>query len=193
MDVSRHDRVLDVGCAHKGLKPYVESSGATYKGVDIAAGFKPDYVANAETLQGVPNVFDWAVMADVLEHLAEPKKALKATLCVSKHMVAIVPNWYRLERFGSILPRDQYDRHLQMLPPRAWLQMIREAGWRIKQIRGFYYVPSIAFYPFKLLKRMDTIFLSAPFRRLTVPFDRYLSDKPVFKYMGQELVIVASK
>ena len=187
------DRVLDVGCASKMFKPYVEQTGALYRGLDIAAGFEPDYVSDAETLEGVSDdAFDWVVMSDLLEHLASPVAALRSARRASHRVLAVVPNWYRLERFGALLPRNPNDRHLHKLPPSEWIQLFRTAGLTVSHVQGFFYVPSVAFYPARPLSLIDRLFRTAPFRLISKPVDHYLSHWPVVRVMGQELIIVGT-
>lgn len=191
MNLKKGDKVLDVGSAAKMFKPFVEATGAVYSSADIAAHFESDFVCNAETLEGIPNdSFDWVVLSDILEHVEDPTAALKAALRVGRNVIAVVPNWYRLERFGPLLPRDPSDRHLQKLSPTQWLRHFHNAGWKLAKMRGFFYVPSLAFYPFKVLKLVDKIFLTLPFRLLSKPIDTYLAELPVVRLFGQELIIV---
>lgn len=193
MKLEDGDRVLDIGCASKILKPYIEQKGAIYKGLDIASGFQPDYVSNAETLEGVSdNSFDWAVVSDLLEHVHNPSAVLHSARRVSNQVLAVVPNWYRLERFGSLLPRNPNDRHLHKLPPKKWLKLFEEAGLSVSYVQGFFYVPSIAFYPFRILNVIDRVFRFAPFRLISKPIDNYFSDWPIIRFLGQELIIIGN-
>lgn len=194
MNLKPGEKVLDVGSAAQMFKPYAESYGAVYTSADLAAHFKPDYVCDAETLEGVPSdAYDWVVLSDILEHVGDPEAALRAAQRVGRNVVVVVPNWYRLERFGSLLRRDSADRHLQKLSPQQWLGHFKDAGWNDIKIRGFYYVPSIAFYPYKILKILDKLFLTFPFRWISKPIDTYLAELPIIRTLGQELIILARR
>jgi hypothetical protein len=194
MNIQKGTTVLDVGSAAKMFQPFVEAYGGVYQSADIAAHFAPDYVCDAETLEGVPsNAYDWVVLSDILEHVDNPENALRAALRVGRNVIAVVPNWYRLERFGNLLPRDPSDRHLQKLSPQQWLAHFQNAGWQIVKTRGFFFVPSVAFYPYKPLKLIDKIFLTLPFRLLSRPIDTYLAELPILREMGQELIIVGTR
>jgi glycosyltransferase involved in cell wall biosynthesis/SAM-dependent methyltransferase len=187
------ERVLDVGCASKMLKPIVEEKGAVYKGVDIAESFEPDYLCDAEDMSIVPdNSFDWVVLSDVLEHLPSPEKALAEAHRIGRRVIAVLPNWYRLERI-KFLPRSAGDRHLVRRAPKEWMKVFQRTGFKICKIKGNYYVPSIAFYPVKVLKGIDLLLRTKPFEYIGSIFDKYLSEKPIFRFLGQELIIVAER
>ena len=140
MELQPGDRVLDVGCASQMFRPFVEASGAIYRGLDISEGFEPDYVCDAEDMSCVQETFDWIVMADVLEHLPNPVRALAEARRIGEKVVAVVPNWYRFERFG-LLPRHLGDRHITRMNPAGWRAALVQAGWDITFSRGFF--PSV--------------------------------------------------
>ena len=193
MSLQPGERVLDVGCASKMLKPFVEKTGAIYKGVDISESFEPDYVCDAEDMSIIPDhSFDFVVLSDILEHLPYSEKAIMESGRIGRKVISVVPNWYRLERF-KFLPRSPDDRHLVRKSPREWIKEFERAGFKICCIKGYYYVPSIAFYPIKPLKGIDLIFRTKPFEYISLFFDKHLSAKPAFRFMGQELIIVAKR
>lgn len=104
MNLTKGEKVLDVGCASQMFKPYVEKEGAIYRGLDISEGFKPDYVCDAEDMSAVrDNEFDWVVLSDILEHLPAPLRAIREAYRIGRKVIAVVPNWYQLDRF-SFLP-----------------------------------------------------------------------------------------
>jgi len=187
MDLKHGQRVLDVGCASQMLRPAVEAAGAIYKGLDISPRFSPDYVADAETMEGVEEEFDWVVFSDILEHLPDPDRAVRRAHQVAHHMLAVVPNWYRLERF-HFLPRSPGDRHIIHRSPREWVGCCQQAGWHVEQERGFFYVPSIAFYPLFPLRVADKLFATTPFIWINdTLWQRW--DCGLLSHMGQELII----
>jgi len=193
MGLKAGERVLDVGCASKMLKPLVEKREAIYKGVDIADSFEPDYLCDAEDISIIPdNSFDWVVLSDILEHLPYPERTLAEAHRVGRKVISVVPSWYRLERI-KFLPRSASDRHLVRWSPGEWMKKFQGRGFRICRVKGNYYVPSIAFYPIKILKGIDLLFRTKPFEYIGSIFDKFLSEKPFFKFMGQELIIVAER
>jgi len=193
MALERGQDVLDVGAARQHFRPYVEASGASYTSVDLSAGFEPDYVCDAESLDGVPpDSFDWVVLSDVLEHLPRPDLALRAAARTARRLLTVVPNWYHLDRVGW-LPRDPGDRHITRMTPRRWLRLHGEAGWRVDHFRGFYYVPSIAFRPWYPLQLFDGLMRKSPLHLVTRPIDRYLAHLPILRVSAQELVIVSTR
>ncbi len=193
MGLKAGERVLDVGCASKMLKPLVEKRGAIYKGVDITDSFEPDYICDAEDMNLIPdNSFDWVVLSDILEHLPYPERTLDEAHRVGQKVISVVPNWYRLERM-KFLPRSANDRHLVRKTPGEWMKEFQGRGFRICKVKGNYYVPSIAFYPTKILKGIDLLLRTKPFEFIGSIFDKFFSEKPVFRFMGQELIIVAER
>ena len=190
MSLKKGEKVLDVGCASQIFKPYVEKCGGIYKGLDISEGFQPDYVCDAEDMSIIDDdEFDWVVLSDILEHLPNPKRTIAEAYRIAKKVIAVVPNWYRLERF-SFLPRHPNDRHITRKPPKGWLEEFEKTGFEITQVKGFFYVPSIAFYPVLPLVAIDRIFRTRPFLIFDSLVDKHFSDKNFIRYLGQELIIV---
>jgi len=193
MGLSEDDKVLDVGCASQMFRPYVERAGAIYKGLDVAESFVPDYVCDAEDMSIIEdNSFDWVVLSDVLEHLPNSSAALKEAHRIGENVIAVVPNWYRLERF-AFLPRHPNDRHLVRLSPQRWIERFEGAGFEVVHLQGFFYVLSIAFYPIMPLKVIDRLFRTAPFRKLSDIIDNHFADWPIVKFCGQELIIIGKR
>ncbi len=193
IDLQPGQRLLDVGCATQMFRPYAERRGGTYEGVDIAAGFSPDYVADAQSLEGVPkDHYDWVVLSDVLEHLPDPAAAFRAAARVSRELLAVVPNLYRLESI-PYLPRRPDDRHLVRMSPWRWLSLCQASGWRISHVRGFFYVPSIAFYPLFPLRVADRLLRNPLSLAVSRVIDRRWADRGFLKYLGQELIFTAQR
>ena len=193
MSLKKGEKVLDVGCASQMFKPYVEECGGIYKGLDISEGFQPDYVCDAEDMSIIGNdEFDWVVLSDILEHLPNPERTIAEAYRIARKVIAVVPNWYRLERF-SFLPRRPGDRHITRKNPQGWLNEFKKVGFEITHLHGFFYVPSVAFYPVRPLVAIDLLFRTRPFLMLDRFIDKHFSDIPLVKYLGQELIIVAEK
>ena len=193
MDLSEGDKVLDVGCASQMFRPYVEAQSAVYKGLDVAQSFTPDYVCDAADMSPIKDdSFDWVVLSDILEHLPDYAAALREAHRIADRVIAVLPNWYRLERF-AFLPRHPHDRHLVRFSPRGWIEQFERAGFEIVHLQGFFYVPSVAFYPVMPLKIIDRLFRVAPFRKLSNVIDNRFADWPIIKFCGQELIIVGRK
>jgi len=192
MKLKKNEKVLDVGCASKMMKPYIEKEGGMYRGLDISEGFRPDYVGDAENMSMIQdNEFDWVILSDILEHLPCPKKALEESYRIGKKAIIVVPNWYRLERL-KFLPRDPNDRHINRKSPKKWIEDLKRIGFKIIKLRGFYYVPSIAFYPVMPLTVID-LFFRIVFEKVSKIIDNNLSEMPLIRFLGQELIIIAIK
>lgn len=183
-------RVLDVGCAAGHFEPYVLEHGGIYLGLDVAGRFTPNTVADAEHLCFAGGSFDWVVLADVLEHLPDPRSAVQEAARVGRRVVAVVPNWYRLDRFAW-LPHSPHDRHITRMNPAQWLRLFESSDFEIISLRGFFYVPSIAFYPWLPLRVLEKLFHTKPFIRLGRVVEKKYAKHPLGRFMGQELIIVA--
>jgi len=193
MNLSAGDRVLDVGCAAQHFRPFVERFDAVYSCVDISPGFNPDYLTDAETLDGVPSdAFEWVLISDVLEHLPDPVAALNAAARVGRNLVTVVPNWYHLDRF-TWLRHHPGDRHITRLPPRKWLGLHSASGWATTTFRGFYYVPSIAFYPWYPLRLFDGLMRKSPLHGFSSVIDNNWAHLPGIRVAGQELIVIATR
>jgi ubiquinone/menaquinone biosynthesis C-methylase UbiE len=193
MSLKRGEKVLDVGCASKIFKPYVEECGGIYKGLDISEGFQPDYICDAEDISIIgDDEFDWVVLSDILEHLPNPKRTIAEAYRIAKKVIAVVPNWYRLERF-SFLPRHPSDRHIIRKPPKGWVADFEKAGFEITLMQGFFYVPSVAFYPVIPLVAIDYLFRTKPFLIFDNLINKHFADKRLFRFLGQELIILAKR
>lgn len=193
MDVKPGERILDVGCATKIFKPYVERVKGIYFGLDIGEKFEPDFLCDAEEMASVKdNSFDWIVLSDILEHVPHPAKVLKESFRVGKKIIAVVPCLYRLEAL-PYLPRHRDDNHLIKMRPNKWLTMVEETGFSIELVRGFYYCPSIAFYPVLPLTVIDRIFRTKPFEIVGEKIEKVLAERPLGRYLGQELIIIGNR
>ncbi|MFC2078683.1 class I SAM-dependent methyltransferase [Candidatus Bipolaricaulota bacterium] len=193
MQIGPDETVLDVGCASKILKQFVEERGGSYKGLDIAGGFDPDYLCDAEDMSLIgDDEFDWVVLADVLEHLPHPELAIREAFRVGRKVIAVLPNWYRLERI-RFLPRDPGDRHITRKHPSGWIDDFRSAGFCITHLRGFHYAPSVAFIPVLPLRAVDHFFRLKPFDRISACVDERFADKRLIRFLGQEIIVVAGK
>jgi SAM-dependent methyltransferase len=184
-----NQKVLDIGCATGHFGPYVLSRGGIYVGVDIAQSFGPSTVADAEQLCFARSAFDWVVMADVLEHLPNPRLTILEAARVGRYSIAVIPNWYRLDRL-EWLPHSPYDRHITRLSPGNWLKLFKDSDFEIISLRGFYYVPSVAFYPWLPLRAVEKLLHTWPLIQLGQMIEKRYAKHPTLQFMGQELIIV---
>lgn len=143
--------VLDVGCASGYLGLELSRRGCRVWGVDadpraLAAIPAGAYVQAAQTdLNGLekwpfyPAQFDAVIVADVLEHLAEPELALRVltgALAPSGRMVVSLPNVANVTtRLGLLVGRFEYtelgilDRtHLHLYTYASGARLLRDAG-----------------------------------------------------------------
>ncbi len=193
MNLKQGMKVLDIGCASKMLKPYVEKRNAKYTGLDISKNFRPDILADAEDLSVIKdNEYDWVIYLDVLEHLPTPEIALKEAHRIGKNIIIAVPNWYQFNCL-PFLPSHPNDRHLIKKTPFGWIKLINKTNFTIKFIRGFYYIPNLAFRPGLGLQKLSKLFHNGLMFKISDYIDNYLASTIFFKYLGQELIIVAYK
>lgn len=96
--------VLDVGCAHQELRPFLGTQ-VTYIGLDYPPvsseryGTTADVYGDAGALPFASGVVDCVALLDVLEHLPEPERALREIARVLKRggrLVLQVPFLYPL-------------------------------------------------------------------------------------------------
>ncbi|OGE16786.1 hypothetical protein A2769_01355 [Candidatus Daviesbacteria bacterium RIFCSPHIGHO2_01_FULL_37_27] len=99
-------KLIDIGCGRmpyrKELEPLVES----YIGVDhpnvsklYSGGYKPEVLANAKKLPFKNNMFDIALLLQVLEHVDDPGKVVKEAARVLKPngvLIISIPFFYPL-------------------------------------------------------------------------------------------------
>lgn len=125
------ESVLDVGCGegftlqrltneHIGKK--LEGSDSIQEALDLGKKIHPHLKLVKGDLYELPygnNSFDLLICTEVLEHLEDPKKALKELVRVSKKYILLsVPNepWFTLSRIlrgKDILQIGKHPEHLQ--------------------------------------------------------------------------------
>ena len=195
MNLKAGDSVLDVGSGPPTLRGFVEGSGASYTSLDINPHFSPDICADVSYLCSIcDNSFTWVVLADVLEHLPHPEEVLQQVHRIGSRVIAVVPNWYRLECLPG-LPRSPTDHHIVRHRPAAWLRMVEQSGGVVDLIAGFYYVPSFAFNSrIRTLRQIDKWLKdSMVVNKLASILQRTIARRPMLKYLGQELILVARR
>lgn len=106
-----HGRVLDIGCGLKTKRLLVDEKVTSYVGLDHESSLhdrsQVDLVGTAYEIPAPDAAFDGVVCTAVLEHLEEPKAALRESLRVLKpggHAIYTVPLFWHLHEE----PRDFY-------------------------------------------------------------------------------------
>ena len=122
-------RLLDVGCGHR---PYAETffSGATdYIGVDyLSDRSNPDVVCSALALPFADNSFDTVVSTEVLEHVPDPRLALREMRRVLKpgaHLILSVPMYW---------PRHDLPYDFFRYPYDGLLSLVKESGLELTKL-----------------------------------------------------------
>ncbi len=146
--------VLDIGCALKVAKHYLESLELEfdYFGADYEPKFQPDAVVNL--LDDNPQINylpDIVLMLDVLEHLHEDKNELiniigRIKRCIPADCIAIItlPQMYRLDRFK--LKHLHYPEHKIRLTQKEWREIL-ESHFDIQSVQGLGYLSVIPYLP----------------------------------------------
>jgi SAM-dependent methyltransferase len=146
-------RVLDVGCGNGYLGKILADRGYLVTGIEQRGGtdrqFPPEVrLVEADLEHGIPaldGAFDYAICADVLEHLRDPLKVLKqvrAILAPGGLLIASLPNsgnlYFRLVVLSGRFP--QYDKglfdktHVRFYTWNGWRQLLDEGGFAIQRV-----------------------------------------------------------
>ena len=150
----RGRRVLDVGCGNGYLAAPLVRAGYAVTGVEQAGGYSASFPKEVELIEadlehGLPRLsgkFDYVLCADILEHLRRPDQLLREIADVLRPdgtLIASLPNsgniWFRLNVLMGRFPQDDrglFDRtHLRFYVLRGWLDLFRQAGYRIADVR----------------------------------------------------------
>jgi SAM-dependent methyltransferase len=148
-------RVLDVGCAGGYLSTILASRGYRVTGIDSPGSALAGFPESIELLEadldlGLPPLsgrFDFAICADVLEHLRRPAnllRELRGVLSTGGRLAASLPNsghaYFRWKVLTGSFPADDrglFDRtHLHFYTLRGWLDLFHATGFRIETLRS---------------------------------------------------------
>jgi O-antigen biosynthesis protein len=155
--VGRNARVADIGCGPGNIARLLKEQSCTVVGVDAsrdalasAAPYCERTVAadlDREELDGVlqGEIFDVVVFADVLEHLRDPGRTLRASKPLLREggfVVASIPNVaHGAVRLSLLLGRFDYQplgvldaTHLRWFTKRSVLRLFADAGFAIEAL-----------------------------------------------------------
>jgi 2-polyprenyl-3-methyl-5-hydroxy-6-metoxy-1,4-benzoquinol methylase len=148
--VRPQSRILDLGCSDGQLAQCLTDMGHFVVGVDAEEHkFVRDRLAEfhqADLNHGIPEevgtAYDVVLMADVLEHVADPEMLLveaRERLAPGGVVMVSVPNfghWYPRARVAA--GRFDYDArgildrgHIRFFTQRSFESLLRRAGWRV--------------------------------------------------------------
>lgn len=148
-------RVLDLGCSAGALGAGLRARGAEVVGVEVDPALAREaerrldrvVLGDASELPDDLGSFDCIVAADVLEHLADPWRALRdaarllepgGTLVVSLPNVRFFETFWQLGVRGRWPRREQgvFDRtHLRWFTLRDARELVEQAGLRVEEVR----------------------------------------------------------
>ena len=190
MDLQPGQKVLDIGCTTKMLKPFIEAKGAKYYSFDISSTFKPDFLGDVENMNEITDKqFDWVVAADVIEHVPNPQNALNEIHRISKRAVISVPNWDHFDCLG-IFPANPYDRHLTKQFPYFWLKMIRKSGFKVHGVSGYKYTMEFPSYGSSFLKKVNGFFDNRLFSWISKKLNKSVAGYWPMTRLGQTFIVV---
>jgi 2-polyprenyl-3-methyl-5-hydroxy-6-metoxy-1,4-benzoquinol methylase len=143
------DKILDAGCGEGFTLNRLQNEkiGKVYEGIDnledaITLGHElyPKLKLKKGDIYHLPyaeNEFDLVICTEVLEHLENPKKALKELIRVSnKYVLLSVPNepFFTIQRIGrlqNILRLGAHPEHIQHWTAPGFLKFVKIRGVKI--------------------------------------------------------------
>jgi SAM-dependent methyltransferase len=147
-------RVLDIGCATGYLSGLLAQRGFEVTGIERPGFCGADFPAGVRLVEadlesGMPplsGLYDYILLADILEHLRDPRSLLaqlRHVLNSGGVIIASLPNsgniWFRLNILAGRFPQDDkglFDRtHLHFYMWRGWEDLFRSAGFSFEQAR----------------------------------------------------------
>ena len=146
--------VLDLGCGNAYLGGLLAARGYRVTGVERAGGFDPALVpagvrmiaADLEQPLALAERFDFALCADILEHLRHPEQLLRDAarhLRPGGRLVASLPNsgnlYFRLNVLAGRFPQQDkglFDRtHVRFYMWSGWRDLLASAGFTVESAR----------------------------------------------------------
>lgn len=114
-------RCLDLGARDSNFKQFIIDQGYTYLGIDIDQHPSLDVVGDGCLLPFADNSFDLVVLAQVLEHVFDPKAAVNEVYRVLKPGGVLV---------GGVSFLEPYHHSYMNLSHRAVEDMLQSAGFK---------------------------------------------------------------
>jgi SAM-dependent methyltransferase len=127
---------LDVGCGHKPYEKTFFAGAEKYIGMDyLTDRSKPDVVGSATDIPLADASFDTVVSTEVLEHVADPLKALREMYRVLK------PGGYLILSTPMYWPRHEVPYDFFRYPYDGLLHLVKTSGFELVQLynRGHSY------------------------------------------------------
>jgi SAM-dependent methyltransferase len=129
-------RVLDIGCADGGMRdhlaPNCEYVGLDYPGTAIAwYGTRPQVFGDAASLPFSHDRFDTVLLLDVLEHLADPRRALGEAWRVLR------PGGRLLVKVPFLYPLHDAPRDFRRWSGHGLRHDLEDGGFVVEEVRAF--------------------------------------------------------
>jgi SAM-dependent methyltransferase len=141
-------RVLDVGCASGAFLSSAAEAGWSAEGIEQSAeaatyasqtSGAPVHIGTLETYQGPDQAFDVVHMADVIEHMRQPRSALARVRRLLTHNGLLVLTTPDVNSLSAQLLRSHWPNfkpeHLFYPDKRTIAMLLKEAGFRLNLVR----------------------------------------------------------
>ncbi len=180
------ENILDVGCGRMPYRKLLEEHNINYTGVDIANDVyqkenTPDYFWDGKTLPFENDIFQNAMLIEILEHVPDTKNILNEVYRILKkdgYLLITVPFLWNLHD----IPHDEY-----RFTPYAIKRVLVESNFEIISIEAFggwkaSLASMIALFikrsPLKKRNRKILLFFFYPIIKYLIKKDKYsdLSD-----------------
>jgi len=146
-------RVLDIGAGPGGVARELDKKGCEVSVVDQYPAIAPDHVeVIAQNLDDPPRFdpkrYDYLLMLDIIEHLRDPEQffdQVRAKLDYKpRTLILTTPNVaFLAQRFMLLFGQFNYGKagildrdHTRMFNLRSLQHLLRDAGFKIKNVRG---------------------------------------------------------
>jgi SAM-dependent methyltransferase len=175
LNLSRGDRVLDIGCAQGYALVGLAKKGCTAFGIDVI----PELVqraqrniveanvtafpilASGEALPFVDGAFDAVICIEVLEHIPDAEIVLTEIRRVLKQggrLCLAVPTWYTEKLFGQLDKNfAAYSGHVRIFRRREITSLLARYGFQILRKEGKYFEWSVYWLFRSLFLKTDPI------------------------------------
>lgn len=155
-------RILDIGCGDALFFDRLSEFGEV-QGIEPDARLLSDgrwrSAIHVGTLDDFParEPFDWLLMFDVLEHIAEPAQALRRAAALAAPDASLFVTVPAFEALWT--KHDELNRHHARYDRSGLARLVRTAGWEPVELEYFFHWLA----PFKLLVRLrEAIFSGEP-------------------------------
>jgi len=145
----KHGLALDIGCARGDFLAALRNNGWQVQGVEINATIANEArlkyaieveVGDFQTSKLPSNIYHLITLWDVLEHLQQPRQALRKALHLASPggwLMMSLPDPDSLDQmiFRSFWAGWDIPRHQWLYPRQALIQLLAEEGWTVRKVK----------------------------------------------------------